>query len=533
MSRRLVAAALTVALVVPLLAPVPAAGAAVGEPDLDVALAERSVGVGESATLSLTVANGGDLDRASTNPASTQRVTTARSVRVTAIAGSAPLAVETGPHLLGSLPQGAATQLPFRVTVDEDAKPGTYRLPVRVEYTYDGFVSDTTGTVDGETETLRTHVTVEVTERSAFRVVSIESDVRAGERGDLRVTVENTGTETAREATVGLTSLDGGLLFAPRGVANASRYAGTWSPGERKTLTYRVLATDEEQENYTVQAQVAYVNPDDDHRVSRSLAVGVTPTPPPAFALENVQTELRVDERGSLSGTVVNTGSSPVRDAVVVLEPPGEAFRPRTVERPVGTLGPGERTDFSFEVDVTGAATAGAEQFDLRVVYATGDGGEASSDPFSVRGTVAEEREPFEVEPVNATFEPDSEGNRFVVRVTNVGDRSRSDVVVAISPRPPFSSVSPAAYVGTLDAGESERVAFSLSVDEDAVESNSPLAVNVTSDLPDQKNVRDGPYLVPVAVREETGAAGDTSVLLAGAVVALLIIGAGWWWLRG
>jgi len=533
MNRRFVAAALAAALVVPLLVPAPATGAAVGEPDLEVALSERSVGVGESATLSLTVANGGELDRASMNPASTQRVTTARAVSVAVNAGSAPLAVETGPHLLGSLPQGAATQLPFRVTVDEDAEPGTYRLPVRIEYTYDEFVSDTTGTVDTETETLRTRVTVEVTERSQFRIVSTESDVRAGERGDLRVTVENTGTETAREATVGLTSLDGGLLFAPRGLANASRYAGTWDPGERKTLTYRVLATDERQENYTVQAQVTYVNADGDPRVSRSLAVGVSPTPPPTFALEDVGTELRVDERGSLSGTVVNTGSSPVRDAVVVLEPPGEAFRPRSVERPVGTLAPGERADFSFEIDVTRAATAGAEQFDLRVVYVTDDGGEASSDPFVVRGAVAEEREPFAIEPVNATFEPDSEGDRLVVRVTNLGDRPRSDVVVALSPSPPFSSVSPTAYVGTLDPGQTERVAFSLSVDEDAVESRSPIAFNVTSDLPDRENARDGPYLVPVTVREESGAAGDTSVLLAGVVVALLVLGAGWWWLRG
>lgn len=532
MSRRFVAVAVAVTLVVPLLVSGPASAAAVGEPELEVALSERSVGVGESATLSLTVANAGDLDRASVNPASTQRVTTARAVSVAVNSGSAPLSVETGRHLLGSLPQGGAAHLPFRATVDEDATPGTYRLPVRIEYTYDGFVSDTTGAVEGETETLRTHVTVEVTERSAFRVVSTESDVRAGERGDLRVTIENTGTETAREAAVGLTSLDGGLLFAPQGGANASRYAGTWSPGERKTLTYRVLATEEEQENYTVQAQVAYVNADDDPRVSRSLAVGVTPTPPPTFALEDVGAELRVDERGSLSGTIVNTGASPVRDAVVVLEPPGEAFRPRTVERPVGTLGPGGRADFSFEVDVTRAATAGVEQFDFRVVYTTDDG-EASSDPFSVRGTVAEEREPFAIAPVNATFEPDSEGNRFVVRVTNVGDGPRSDVVVALSPRPPFLSVSPTAYVGTLDAGETTSVAFSLSVDEDAVESDSPVVFNVTSDLPGRENVRDGPYLVPVTVREEAGAAGDTSVLLAGAVVALLVIGAGWWWLRG
>jgi hypothetical protein len=533
MTRRFVAAALAVTLVVPLLVPAPATAAASGKPDLRVALSEKTVAVGASTTLTVTVANAGDLDRASVmNPASSRQVTTARAVRVSVSSGSAPLSVETGAHLIGSLPQGAATQLPYRITVDEDATPGRYRLPVAIEYTHDEFVSDTTGLVEEEERTLRTHVTVEVTENAQFRIVSTESDVRAGEQGELRLTIENTGSEAARDATVGLTSLDGGLLFAPRGLANASRYAGTWDPGQRKTLTYRVVATDADQENYTVRAQVAYVNADDEPRASRSLAVGVSPVPPPTFAFEDVRTELRVDERGSLSGAVLNAGSSTVRDAVVVLEPPSEAFRPRTVERPLGTLEPGERASFSFEIDVTKAATAGPEQFDLRVVYGTDDGA-GTSDAVSVRGDVAAEREPFAVEPVNATFEPDSDGNRFVVRVTNVGDRPRSDVVVALAPRPPFTSAGPTAYVETLDPGETATVAFSLSVDEDAVESRSPIALNVTSDLPGRENVRDGPYLVPVVVREEAGAAGDTSLLLAGVVVALLVLAGGWWWLRG
>ncbi|MFB6155763.1 MAG: COG1361 S-layer family protein [Haloferacaceae archaeon] len=531
MSRRLVILALVLVLVVP----APVVASASGQPVLHVALSDRTVGVGQTTALSLTVANEGELSSGSLlNPASDQRVTTARAVDVRLRTGDAPLSVETGPRLLGSLPQGGAAQVPFQVTVDEDATPGTYRLPVRIEYTYTEFVSDRTGYVEETTETLRTHVTVEVTDRAEFRVVSTSADVRAGERGQLSVTMENVGTQAADEASVQVTSLNGGLLFGQAGLPNASQFAGSWNPGERRTLTYRVLAADtERQRNYTIATQVTYLNDDGDPRASRRLAFGVTPTPAPTFALEDVSATLRVGDRGSISGSVVNTGETAVNDAVVVMEPPSQTLRPRQVEYPVGTLEPGERADFSFEVDATEAATAGDEQFSFRVRYEAGEATPRTSDPLLATASVGEEREPFRVEPVNATFPPDTDGNRFVVRVTNVGETPRSDVVVSLAPRPPLTSMSPSAYVGDLAPGESVDVAFSVSVDQDAVESRVPVPVNVTSDTPNRKNAIDGPYLVPVEVREPAGATGDVSLLAAAAVVALMVLIAGWWWLRG
>jgi hypothetical protein len=531
MSRRLLALALVLALLVP----PPVAASATGQPALRVALADRTVDVGETTTLSLTVANEGELESQSlVNPASGQQVTTARAVSVRVRASDAPLSVETGTRLLGSLPRGGAAQVPFRVTVAEDAEPGTYRLPVRIEYTYTEFVSDSTGTVEEATETLDTHVTVRVTDRARFRVVSSTAEVRAGETGELSVTMENVGSETAREASVRLTSLTGGLLFGEAGLPNTSQFAGAWDPGERRTLTYRIRAADTgRQQNYTVQARVTYLDEDGDPSASRHHPIGVTPTPAPTFDLEGVQSNLRVGERGELSGTVVNTGETAVENAVVVLEPPSEALRPRQLERPVGTLEPGERADFSFEVDAARAAATGPEQVSFRVRYDAGEERPRSSDPLRATVDVAEERDAFRVEAVNATVPPDSDGNRLVVRVTNVGETPRSDVVVTLAASPPFTSRSPTAYVGELAPGETREVAFSLSVDEDAVESTNPVAFNVTADTPDRESVVDGPYLVPVTVREAEGTTGDVSIVAAAAVVGLLVLVAGWWWLRG
>lgn len=529
---------LAVVLALAVVLPGVAGAAAVGEPALSVALSDNQVGAGESALLSLTVANEGEPETQSlVNPESTRLVTTARGVTVSLGSGDAPLTVETRRQLVGGLPQGEVASLPFRVTVAEDAAPGTYELPVRIEYTYSSFVSDTTGLVEEETETLRTTVTVEVTDEARFEVVSASTDARAGETGDVSVTLRNVGSEAARESTVTLRSLNAGLLFGDAGsgtaAPNASQFAGAWAPGENRTFTYRVTAADtERQREYAVQAVVSFRDADGTSRQSRALALGVTPAAAPEFEVRDVAASLRVGERGTVEATVVNTGETTVEDAVVVLAVPNEGFRPRSVEYPVGDIAPGASATVAYEVDVSEAVADGPKQFSFRVRYDGGDDRARTSEPLTSRVAVEPEREPFELSAVEASFAPDTD-NRFVVSVTNVGDETRQDVTLRLAPEPPFTSTAPQAYVGTLDPGETAEVAFELTVDEDAVESRHAVAVNVTSDAPDRDDVLDGPYVVAVVVSEEQEGPDDVSLIVVAALIAVLVLGAGWWWLRG
>lgn len=530
-----------VAFVVLLATPTPAAAGFAGEPGLSVYAPENTVTPGEQTTLGLQVSNFGEVDpfrfpgEPALVPGTVQalqgQVKTARDVRITLRNGSAPVTVETGTRPLGLVPDESVVPVTFRVTVDEDARPGTYRLPVEVSYEWDKRVTNA-GVVrahDSETETVR--VAIEVRPDATFRVTDVSTAVVGGTAGDLAVTVENTGTVPAREASVHLAPLGGGLTFEPAGSGNATRFVGRWNPGERRTLTYRVVAADSRtRQSYALAAQVSYRDRDGQPRASRPLTVGATPTPAPTFALEDAAVDLRVGTRGVVSGTVRNTGETAVREAVVVLST-DTGLRPVSTRYAVGTLEPDGTADVSYRVDVSERAAAGPEQVGLAVEYVADDE-TGRSDPLFARGAVAEEREPFALGAVNATFEPDTDGNRLVLAVTNRDDATRRDVVVELAPRPPFTSPSPAAYVGRLEPGETARVAFSVTVDEDAAEATNPIGVNVTSDGPLQTDAVDGPYVVPVTVREAPGSADDATLFAAAAAATLLVLAAGWWWLR-
>ncbi|MFB6097004.1 MAG: COG1361 S-layer family protein [Haloferacaceae archaeon] len=505
-----------------------------GEPAMRVSLAERTVEAGETTTLELTVANEGDLEWASaTNPAFTQRVTTARAVSVSLRSGDTPLTVETADRLLGSVPEGGSAGVPFRVRVDPDAEPGTYRLPVVLEYAYDDYVADT-GFVDDETGYLRTTVRVRVREAPRFAVVSAGTDARAGESGDVTLTLENVGTATARNASVALTSPNADVQFGPGGATRGERFVGAWAPGERRTLTYGVqTAPATTRQTYALDAQVRYRDPEGRQRQSESLTTGVAPEPTPTFAFRDVSTDLRVGERGAVTGTVVNDGESTARNVVVRLDPETPGVTPVVAERPVGDLEPGESAEFSLPVDVAKGVSAGERRLALTAGYDAERGPPRVSDPATVRATIVEERDPFRVRVVNGTTAPDVDGYRFVVEVTNVGDVPRSDVVLALRTGPPITTPTPTATRAKLAPGQTARIAFSLSVDEDAVEGSYPLWLNVTADTPDRDAVTDGPYLLSLGVREEQAGPTDFNVLAIAGFVAVVLLGGIWWWLRG
>ncbi|RLI85968.1 MAG: hypothetical protein DRP01_05160 [Archaeoglobales archaeon] len=63
-------------------------------------------------------------------------VITAKDLRVELEDDSAPIKVESlNPSLVGDLPSGMVAKVNFRVKVDEDAKLGVYKIPVKLKYT--------------------------------------------------------------------------------------------------------------------------------------------------------------------------------------------------------------------------------------------------------------------------------------------------------------------------------------------------------------------------------------------------------------
>ncbi|RLM59379.1 sialidase [Halobellus sp. Atlit-31R] len=534
MSRAPLGVALLLLLVVVAAVPVPivAIEDVTGSPAISVQSPDNEFLPGEEGTLSVYLTNEGSLQ--SSGPAQyVERVTTARATTVQVRSGSSPIEVNTGTYPVGNVPEGRTGPIPVSITVPEGTPPGTYRLPVRIRYTYAPKVEYGSGTDGPEyryVDLAKTYsLRVVVEDRPQFRVVDVDSTARVGSYGPLSMTVRNTGTESARDATLQVSSPDDEVTFGT-GSAASEAYSGAWDPGENRTFAFRTrFADDALLREYPLRATVSYTDADGIERTSGALTAGVTPREEVTFDVVNLTSALYVGEPGTIHGTIQNTGPVPVANAVLHYRPTGANVAAVDTEAALGRLEPGAERDFAFEVDVGDGATATDRQLNLSVRYRDPAGNRQTSDELEPTVSVRPERDWLTVTPENATFEIDTD-NRLTVRVRNSERAALTDVRARLETEPPFSSESRTAYVQRLPPGDAERLAFAVTVDEDAVPTRSSVTLNVTAERPDGERIALDSYVVPVTVVEDAGAS-DTTLLAAGVVAVVLALGVGWWWL--
>lgn len=504
-----------------------------GSPEISIQAPDNRVAPGQEVTIPIYVTNDGIIREAGPTEY-VERVITARALTAEVRSGSSPIRVNTGRIPAGNVPEGTVGPFEVSLTIPADARPGTYRLPVDVRYSYTRTVRYGSGTDDPEfrnyQRTRTRFIEITVRDRPRFEVVDVASNTRVGGAGPVAVTVENVGTEPASEATLSLRSADEELTFG-RGSAEARAFSDAWQPGENRTFEFRArVASDAVQREYPVAATVSYTDVDGVQRASRELTAGIVPQAEVAFAVRNLSSDLYVGEPGTISGTVGNRGPVPVERAVLVYRSSSPHVAPVDGEVALGRLAPGDRRNFTFEVDVGDGASAGRRQLNLTVRYRDARGNPGTSDPLEPAVRLRPERDWLTVTPENATFDVDSD-NRLTVRVRNVEDVALSDVRGRIEVTDPFSSASRVAYVPELGPGETATLAFEVTVSEDAVATQSSVSLNVTAERPDGETVRLDAYVVPVTVTEEEGT-DDSTLLGVGAVVAVVALVAGWWWLN-
>lgn len=609
-----------------------AAGAVTGEPALSASVADGTVTPGETTSLRLTILNTGDVQQADPGAAGlTQRVTTARGLTVTVESGDAPIDVLTGERAVGTLPEGATPPMEIPIAVDEEAETGTYDVPVEVNYTYTKaitprgyYVEETvnrtlnvtltvedgasfavtdvdagvrvgsSGTLDvtlentgslaardaslslssrnadltfgaassasryvgawdpGEARTVSYEVTAAPTanahryameatvgyedgdgvpaasdtltfavtprDRQRFPVVAAESNVSIGDSGTVTLTMHNDGPIAVRDATVSLTSTSAALVFGQ--TQTATRFVGGWAPGENRTLTFDVVATDDaETRSYALRSSVTFEDADGDQGQSPTAAVGVIPAPQQGFAFDNVQADLEVGAEGTLSGTVTNTGDVPARNVVVTFgEPPG-SVTPLEAEAPVGDLAPGESASFSFPMEAGAGAEDGPRQFTLLATYRNTEDERRQSDSADVRATVAPDTPTFDVAVEGGTVAPGG-STTIAMTITNQGDDPVSDVSAKLFANDPLSTTDSEAFVADLGAGESKEVTFGIGAAGGALEKTYPLEMDFQYDDAEGDTLTSQTYRLPVSVEAVETDDGD------GLPLPLLVIGA-------
>jgi hypothetical protein len=493
-----------------------------GEPDLEIAVSNNRFAPGETGEFAVDVLNEGEVNR--TNDSNLDaRVTTARAVSAELEPFDAPLTVETEERGLGAIADGQSAPATFTVRVDEDAEPGRYIVPVEVTYTYTEVIF-ANGTYVDDTDSDTLFASVVVDEQARFRVVDVDSSLAAGESGPLLVTMRNDGSGTARDANVELATTNEAFSFD--GAPRAASYGGDWDPGETRTFDYRAsLAPDAPERSYAIDATVRYEDEDGRPQESEPVRFGVVPGVERSFAVENVSSTLRVGQEGTVEGSVRNTGDLSSPAVVARLETGNPNVAPVEPEVALGSLDPGERASFSFDVDVSDSAGAGPRQFDVVVGYRDRDGGRSEVDPIPVAAPIGPLQDEFVVRPVEATFAP-GESGELRLNVTNTRDEPLRDVSAKLFPEEPVTSSDDEAFVPVLAPGESTEIVFGVDVAGSAIEKTYPAGLDFRYEDDDGETRLSSTYQVPVTVADPP-ADGPPWTLVGLAVIGLIAVAAG------
>ncbi|MCU4800067.1 COG1361 S-layer family protein [Halobacteria archaeon HArc-gm2] len=521
MKRRL---QIAIAIVVLLSVPGFAMAAVTGSPDLSVHISDNSLVPGEETTLDVVLLNEGEVESGSaTNPSLASEVTTAKGVTVALNSDDAPFEVKTSRQPVGNVPEGTSPPVSFRVVVPEDAESGTYRIPVRIGYSYTDYISEGDTNRDQSDVRRTEHVSVTVEDRARFDVVNVSSDVGVGSSGTVSVTVENDGSMTARETQLSLASSSADLTFG--GAQEGTRSAGRMEPGEQRTLNYSVAASaDADTSSYPLTLTADYKDGDGQQYTTSGTRLTVTPEPEQTFAVGQVESTLAVGDDGELSGVLTNTGPSDADDVVLTWASEQQNVNPTETEYAIGALEAGESAEFEFDVEVSDAARSGPRQFSLVAEFENDQGDDRTTDPLTVRQEVADASDEFEVDIVNANVSAGG-SSTIELELTNTAGEELTDISAALFADSPISADDDEEYVQSLEPGESETLVFGISAGGGALEKEYPLSMDFQYDEPDGDTVTSDTYRVPVQVTTPDG--GGSPLALIGGAVLLVIVAVG------
>ncbi|MFC6613968.1 COG1361 S-layer family protein [Halopenitus salinus] len=427
--------------------------------------------------------------------------------------GDAPLTVRTGTQSLGTIDAGSSGRASLTVEVDENAAPGTYRVPVEMQYEYvRGITVDSNDYIlHRNEETVTKYLTIRVEESVRLGIANATSEgLYEGADGTVTVTVRNDGSETARNAE--LTMLESAHL-RPRSEGVS---IGRLEPGERATATFQTGTKDVDVAgDYPARFRLSYENENGNPEESAVRTGAVPITGGPAFAYEAETEDLYVDSIGAVTVTVTNTGDRTARDARAVLEPI-EPFSLLSSRASLGTLEPGESATARFKLEATDRTVPQEYPLTLSVVHDDDHANPVESEPQSVGVTVEPEREFAVVETTDLTA-----GSTETVDVTvrNVGGGTLRNAEVRINANSPFETDDDTAYVGDLEPGETATVSYTVSTDAAATPKTYAVDATIKHDNAFGETVVTDVESAPVTVTPS-----ESRLPLVGGVALIVII---------
>ena len=430
----------------------------------------------------------------------------------------APFDIKSGTQNLGTIQAGSSQPASLTVEVDEGAEPGTYRVPVTMKYEYvRGIIVDNDGyIINRNTETVTEYVTIRVEKAPRLSVEGVESDgIYRNADGAVTVTLQNTGSETARDASLRMLE---STHFRPRtdGVS-----VGRLEPGETATATFQTgIANVDEAGEYAANFRLHY---DDENGNAAESAVRTGSVPVaegPEFELSAETEALYVDSIGAVSVTVENTGDRAATDARALLQPL-EPFSRLSTQGNLGTLEPGETATTTFKLEASDRTVPQTYPLSFRIGHDDGYGNRVESDQHTVAVDVDPEKK-FRV--VETTTLESGSTETVELTVENTGGGPLTNAEIRINTNSPFSTDDDTAYVGTLEPGETETATFTVTTDGAATPKTYSLDTTIKHDNAFGNTVVTDIETAPVTV---TSPEGRLFEIVAVVVLIAILAGAG------
>ncbi len=344
-----------------------------GSPELRVAITgTNEFSPGEEATVTIRVENTGlntvKIVR-SDIVSRDDRPDTAKMAVVSLASGDAPLTTKTDPQMIGDIDGGNSATASFTIQFDEDAKGGTYTIPVSIEYTY---LSSAEQHADDfiryyyDTKVVHEDLQVVVKPDVRLLVTDIRTEaINVGTEGYVTITVQNVGSEDARSATLKIDRSEKSPLIPTDG----SAFIGDFPAGTTVTRTFKVsVSTNAEPREYPLTTSVEYKDRNGRIVTTDPRTFGVitggkiefTAISPPAIVSPGQKTVIDVEYKNSGDATVYHATAR-----ISAVDP----FTSNDDTAYLGDLAPGETAVARYILNVDSGATEKIYGLDSEIRY--------------------------------------------------------------------------------------------------------------------------------------------------------------------
>lgn len=294
---------------------------------------------------------------------------TAKMVTVSLDAGDAPIVIKSDPQMIGDVTASTSTPVSFTVLVKDDAKAGTYELPVTLSYTYlaeaDQQGTDSVSYRYNKKDinlnipfTVKPSITLDVTD------VQTES-LNAGGSGFVTLTLKNSGNDSGFNAVAKLLRKDN----SPVVPVDSTIYMGKIEPGTESTAKFKVsVSKDAEAQSYPLSIRVDYKNSDGENLSTQAKDFGVQVGSKVSFSVTSAPATINVGQKKVIEVQYKNDGSSPAYSTEARIS----AVDPFTSNDDLAYLGdlkPGESGVAKFEISASSDATVKTYGLDSEVRY--------------------------------------------------------------------------------------------------------------------------------------------------------------------